>query len=82
MSLMWTLRKFVDPLEWRKESEEKRAARELVVEQPNDGGGGPAVARLARPAEEWTCRICAYESAAGDYCPTCLADTMQPRRRS
>jgi hypothetical protein len=81
MSLMWTLRKLVDPLEWLKEDEEKRSAREDKPGEPKDGGGGGVtIEEVPRPAESWACRICAHESTSGGYCPKCLADTMQRKR--
>lgn len=80
MSLMWTLRKFADPLQWLRESEEKRAAREVKPGEPKDGGSDVVLETPERPAEQWACRTCAYESGAGDYCPKCLADTMRRRR--
>ena len=77
MSLIWTLRRFADPLQWLKENEDKRRARESQPGEPHDGGGGPHVDEVPRPAEWWACRICSRHSTSGSYCPTCLADTMQ-----
>lgn len=80
MSLLWTLRKLIDPVEWMRESEEKRSAREDKPGEPKDGGGGISVEDVARPAEVWACRICSHESGAGSYCAKCLADTMQRKK--
>lgn len=80
MSLIWTLRKFVDPLAWLREDAEKRSAREDKPGEPKDGGGGVRVEEVARPPETWACRVCSYESGSGAYCPVCLADTMQRTR--
>ena len=80
MSLMWTLRKLVDPVQWLRESWERRSAREDKPGEPKDGGTPALVVEsIERPAEKWACRMCAYSSESGAYCPRCLADTMQRR---
>jgi rubrerythrin len=32
----------------------------------------------AAPPARFRCRVCSYESKSDEYCPTCLADTMEP----
>lgn len=78
MSLVWLLRKFVDPVQHREDAEELRRKREAI---PPDID--PDLVDAAAPpppkadGRRWRCRVCAHESGDGSYCPTCLADTMK-----
>jgi len=66
MSLLWLFRKLVDPIEHRMEEQDRARKREVRPAQPAGDGS------------RYRCRVCAYESDSGEYCPTCLADTMAP----
>jgi hypothetical protein len=81
MSLLWALRKFIDSVAHRQEEEALRRQREdwppdvepdSVEEVPSPRDKAPVLYR---------CRICNFESTRGDYCPTCLASTMEPCKR-
>jgi rubrerythrin len=72
MSIVESLRKIVDPLAAKQRDEELRSERE----QPKrEASGDPP---------HFACRVCGLEDEHGDYCPSCLAQTMEkltPQRR-
>ena len=72
MSILFTLRKFVDPEQHGVEEADHRIERQ----RPRDEADGAPPAAPAPIA--YVCRVCALESADRSYCPACLADTMQP----
>lgn len=77
MSLIWTLRKFVDSIAYSKEQEDQRSAREDQPADPKDADGDPPpVDDPPRRIERYVCRICAHESTADAFCPHCIAQTM------
>ena len=66
MSIIETFKRLVDPVQVRQEEAERKAARE----QPKrDHDGDPP---------RFACRVCGHVGADKDYCPQCLADTMEP----
>jgi hypothetical protein len=71
MSIVESLVKLVDPTQAAAREEERKVARE----QP----------KRATPGDppRFRCRVCGAEDEQSGYCPTCLADTMEPvaRRR-
>jgi hypothetical protein len=86
MSLLWELRRFIDPIDFRKEDEERRRARECLPpdvdpDQPDQIARGIAPTVNAPPAR-FACRVCGHRSTDASYCPECLADTMRPERRA
>jgi hypothetical protein len=68
MSLLWLFRKFVDPVGHAVEERDRHIKREV---KPADEAKDDPPPPLAR------CRICSYESTSREYCPSCLADTME-----
>ena len=68
MSLLWSLRRYVDSIEYRRQEEDRRIKREVRPAEPDgaDGDGERA-------------RVCDYEGDARGYCPTCLAETMEKK---
>jgi rubrerythrin len=64
MSIVESLIKLVDPVQAQAREEERRVARE----QPKRDDAAPPI---------FVCRVCGHRSAAGAYCPSCLADTME-----
>lgn len=70
MSIVESLIKLVDPVQAREREEERRKDREQPIR--SDAGAPP----------ERACRVCGYRSTDGAYCPTCLADTMEPVPRT
>ena len=70
MSIVESLIKLVDPVQARQREEERRKDREQPIRSE----------AVAPP--ELACRICGYRSTEVAYCPTCLADTMEPVRRT
>jgi lipopolysaccharide biosynthesis regulator YciM len=65
MSIIYTLKKIVDPIAARQEEAERKAQREEVRQQQ---AGDPP---------RYRCRTCGLEDSQGVYCPECLADTME-----
>jgi lipopolysaccharide biosynthesis regulator YciM len=65
MSIIYTLKKIIDPIAARQEEAERKAQREEVRQQE---AGDPPMYR---------CRACGLEDSQGAYCPECLADTME-----
>jgi hypothetical protein len=68
MSIVETLLRIVDPVQAEQREQERKVAREQPKRE--DAGDPP----------RFVCRVCALEDTQGAYCPTCLADTMGPRR--
>ena len=66
MSIVYTLKKLVDPIRAYKEQAEHRGHLEQASQQE------------AREPPTFGCRLCGYRHTDGSYCPECLADTMQP----
>ncbi|MCC6749906.1 MAG: hypothetical protein IT371_19735 [Deltaproteobacteria bacterium] len=78
MSLLWTLRKFVDSVEHREAEATRRRACDGACRQRHGDGGEDGEASAAAETEPLRrCRVCGHRSRAA-YCPECLADTMVP----
>jgi hypothetical protein len=77
MSILWSLRKLVDPERRALEETDRRIERE----RPRAESDGATPPEAGPPTHE--CRVCGYLGRDGSYCPTCLAGTMRPiaRRR-
>lgn len=69
MSIVEKLIKVVDPAEAKRREEERRKDRE----QPQRADAG-------EPPHAFECRVCGYRGDETDFCPTCLAETMQKIR--
>ncbi|HLL54218.1 MAG TPA: hypothetical protein VK447_11760 [Myxococcaceae bacterium] len=83
MSILWTLRKWVDPIEHGLEEEARRRQRETLPAEPQPGDGPeerPAAPRTA-PEATFRCRVCGLTARDEAFCPRFLAGTMQPLRR-
>ena len=69
MSIISTLNKLVDPIQARREEEDRKRQRE----QPKrEHAGDPP---------RFACRVCGHVDSEKSYCPECLADTMEPLRK-
>ncbi len=68
MSFIHTLKKLVDPIAARREEQRREAERE------RDG------AQADGEPPRFVCRLCGLEGETEDYCPVCLAPTMEPAR--
>lgn len=81
MSILYTLRRWIDPNAWRDEQEDLRRQREDWPPdvEPDDVDTAPPPPTRARI--EYRCRICDYTSERGEFCPHCLASTMQPHKK-
>jgi rubrerythrin len=65
-------RLFDPPVKCEKRHREQEAAIRGVKQQDGDPPSGP------EDGPRFRCRVCAYESADPEYCPDCIADTMEP----
>ena len=75
MSIIWTLKKLVDPIAHRQEA----AALKKEREQPRYSmAGDPPDPGAAGEEHPHVCTFCGHESREPEYCPVCLADTMRP----
>jgi hypothetical protein len=72
MSIIESLKRLFDPIEYRQQKEELRRKTQAArpVESPDLPPPKPKLK---------VCRICAYEGT-DEYCPHCLAGTMVDRR--
>jgi len=79
MSIIYTLKKLVDPIAARAEETQLKKAREDVRRQQSGDPPAPPEADTDGAAPlRFRCRCCGMEQARGAYCPVCLADTMEP----
>jgi rubrerythrin len=76
MSIVYTLKKIVDPAAAREEEAQLKKAREEVRQQQSGDPPEPG-AEPEGPAPRWRCHCCGVEDEQGGYCPECLADTME-----
>jgi rubrerythrin len=72
MSIVHTLKKVVDPIRAREEEAERRTQRE----QPQRASEGDPPGQRDVPLV-FVCRVCGHEGPESEYCPECLADTME-----
>jgi rubrerythrin len=70
MSIVESLRKLVDPVQAENREQERKTDREL-----------PKRAHAGEPPR-FICRICGHVDTQSGYCPTCLADTMEPQPKT
>jgi hypothetical protein len=78
MSILDSLLRFIDPVQHRQQQEDRRRKREALPPDV-DEDEVDVVAPRATKAPAMQCRICHHEGT-GQFCPTCLAQTMVPLR--
>jgi hypothetical protein len=82
MSILQSLLRFVDPIQYRQIQEERRRKREALppdVDPDEIDEPSPPPSRKQRGT--LTCRVCGYSAPTQHrYCPRCLAETMEPSR--
>jgi rubrerythrin len=83
MSIVWSLKRLFDPAAHAYEEGERKSERELP--RDTQAGNPPRFEVTGRPPRaappaRFCCRVCSYESKSDEYCPACLADTMEPAR--
>lgn len=80
MSMLDSLWRFVDPIEFRKKQEERRQKRKVQPPGVDDDVELPP-ARPDGKAPPLVCRVCGYSGGPEHrFCPRCLAETMERRR--
>ena len=79
MSILWTLRKHIDAAQHREDEARRRKALD-VPHQIRDEGAGErrCSAEPDKPTVRYRCRVCEHVGDTAEYCPECLADTMEP----
>lgn len=80
MSLMWTLRRWIDPSQRAEEEDRKRKLEAPLPDQPGGDGDPPPLDRPPRKHTRFRCRTCGLESEDAEFCMQCLAATMEPVR--
>jgi rubrerythrin len=81
MSILHSLRRWIDINAWRDEHEDLRRQREDWPPEVDPDEVDDVPEAPTPPKMLYRCRICDYESERGDYCPTCLASTMKPYKK-
>ena len=76
MSIIWTLRKYIDGDKRREEEAAQERDRKHGRRQAHGDGDGDAPEGEQPPAKVFACRVCGHRSSDDEYCPHCLADTM------
>jgi hypothetical protein len=77
MSIIWTLRKYIDSIEHRDEESAQERDRRLSRRQGlGDGDDEHEPTPAPATAAAYECRVCGHRSGDEAYCPECLADTM------
>lgn len=66
MSIIWTLKKVLDPVRARQEELQRKADRERPKREVA-AGSGPM----------FRCTVCGHLSPEPVFCPHCLADTLE-----
>jgi hypothetical protein len=85
MSMLDLLLRYIDPIAHRQKQEERRRKREALPPDVDDDFvesvlPPPSADRRAATHE---CRVCGLTAESEErFCPTCLAETMGPRRRT
>jgi rubrerythrin len=69
MSILTSFKKLLDPDTERMEEQLRKQERERPRKAAEGDGPG------------YVCRICGHEAEDKGFCPACLADTMEPRKR-
>jgi hypothetical protein len=81
MSILHSILRYIDPIQYRQIQEERRRKREALPPEVDEDD----LDQPARPPQQkqgmLTCRVCGYAAETRHpYCPRCLAETMEPRR--
>jgi len=82
MSILDSLIRFVDPVEFRKKQAERRRQRKAQPPGVPDDEDVALPASRPEPARTpLVCRVCGYQGGPEHrFCPRCLAETMERRR--
>jgi rubrerythrin len=77
MSIIWTLRKYVDSITHREEDARQQRDRKVARRQGiSDGDDEVNGSSPAQPVKVYECRVCGLRGSDDAYCPDCLAETM------
>lgn len=76
MSIIWTLRKLVDPIAHREaQAAQERDRKHALRQGLGEGDDADPSAAVERPRRV-ECRVCGHRAVDEEYCPRCLAATM------
>jgi hypothetical protein len=77
MSIIWTLRKYVDSITHREEDARQQRDRKVARRQGTGDGDNEVACGASAPAvKAYECRVCGIRGSDDAYCPDCLAETM------
>jgi len=82
MSILDSLIRFVDPVEFiKKQAERRRQQKEQPPGVPDDEDVSLPPSRPEPAKAPLVCRVCGYQGGPEHrFCPRCLAETMERRR--
>ncbi len=82
MSILDSLLRFIDPVHFREQQEERRRKRDAIPPEVDaDDVDLPPARPPGAAAVPLVCRICGYSGGPEHrFCPRCLAETMERRR--
>jgi hypothetical protein len=78
MSILFTLRKFIDPVGHRQQQEDLRRQREACPPDADPDEVDLVVPRERRESRAYRCRLCQQDGEDPRFCSFCLAETMEP----
>ena len=81
LSIVESLKRLFDPATYHYEQGEKHSDRARPIK--SEDGGPPKFEVPQRASAQsapvrFRCRLCPHEGEHGDFCPSCLAETMVP----
>jgi hypothetical protein len=82
MSILHSILRFIDPVEYRRTQEERRRKREAIPPEVDDDLiDEPPPRPTPAAGAPLICRVCGYSGGPEHkFCPRCLAETMERRR--
>ena len=79
-AMLYLFRRLIDSIEARKEAAELRRKREAIPPDVDPDEIDVVVPARQDAEPNRACRLCGF-TGKERYCPTCLAETMEPVRR-
>jgi hypothetical protein len=80
MLIIYPLLRLIDPIQYRKQQEDRRRKRETPPDVDPDDVELELPVQAVRREKERVCRVCSHRGT-GPFCPHCLAETMVPAHK-